>query len=89
MYPECEFAPMMLQVKTRECDRIEESQMPKMTMRAILVPLIGMRKLMSSIESMLNMEDWGDTQLEILAGWKFYTFNMCLSNPRCVFLNFW
>lgn len=45
MYPECEFAAMKLQVKTREYDRIEESQMSKMTMREILVPLIRMRKL--------------------------------------------
>lgn len=45
MYPWYEFADMKLQVKTRDRIRIEESQMAKMTMREILVPLIGLRKL--------------------------------------------
>lgn len=35
--------------------------------------------------NMLNMKDWGDIQLEILTGWKFYLFNIYLSNPGDVF----
>lgn len=43
--PEYEFAAVKLQVKTTDYDRMKEGQMSKMTMRELLAPLVGMRKL--------------------------------------------
>lgn len=43
--PECEFAAVKLHVKTREYDRMKERQTSKMTMKEILVPLIGIEEV--------------------------------------------
>lgn len=41
---ECEFVAVKLKVKTREDDRMKERQISKMTMKEILVPLIGIEE---------------------------------------------
>lgn len=41
--PECEFVAVKL--KTREDDRMKERQISKMTMKEILVPLIGIEEV--------------------------------------------
>lgn len=43
--PECEFVAVKLKVKTREDDRMKERQISKMTMKEILVPLIGIEEV--------------------------------------------